>query len=236
MKALLSLVILLTLPLHAQVMQQAITHGNTPPVSCSPALVDKGFTFNTSGTTGSPLNTTGANLLVAIITGSGTSTAAPTDSNSNTWTAGTQYGTSGQILTQLYYAFSPTVGTSHSFTNNAGGGSVLQVAAFSGMLAGSGVFDAHNGNSIIGTTSTIQPGSVTPSQGCELVVTGVGTANGSQTFTVDTGFTTIQTINSFAPSVALAYLVPTGAGALNPTWTPNTTSSVTAANIVTFKQ
>src|SRR5215831_1654148 len=82
------------------------------------AFVDKcGVTGSgaTSQTTAAQ-NSTGANLLVAMI-GHENAMSSFTDSKSNTWThVGTSYGSSGKQI-DCYYAENPSsVGASHTFT------------------------------------------------------------------------------------------------------------------------
>lgn len=123
----------------------------------------------TAPTTGS-LDTTGATLLVAVVTYTGTVTGM-SDSKGNTWTGLTAYANSG-VTSRIYYVNSntPTVGTGHTFTYTASGGAnVINVMAFSGTAANP--FDVENGNNSA-SAATIQPGSVTPSKDDNIVITG----------------------------------------------------------------
>jgi hypothetical protein len=208
---------------------QYLPMGSRPitSASCTGALVTSTQTFATSV----PANTTGATLLVALMEGTAT-LSAPSDSHSNTWTPLTTYGTSAFF--KFYYVTTPTVGASHTFTNNSGGGTVLYVAAFSGINGG--FQTGTDAGSTTPSGATIQPGSITPSPACNLIVTGVVNGVGSLTFSVNDSFTVLQTQNTFAPSGSIAYLVDSGTTAINPTWTASAAGSDAGANIAAFKQ
>src|SRR5258708_7687646 len=112
--------------------------------------------------------TTGANLIVLLTVDNAGGT--PFDSKGNTWTALTSQ-TINTVVTRLWYSLNPTVGTLHTFTLQNGLPSIA-MAAYSGALASS-AFDVQNGSNP-GSGTSIQPGSVTPSQANELVIYGTG--------------------------------------------------------------
>ncbi len=97
-------------------------------------------------------------------------------------------------------------------------------------------FDVENGAiQYVGTT--LQPGSVTPSENNELIVTGLGFYP-SGVLSVNSSFTISDQVNyvsSAAMGLGAAYLVQGTAGAVNPTWTDSTTATSLAAVIATFK-
>jgi hypothetical protein len=172
--------------------------------------------FDTSG-----INTTGANLIVISI-GTFGANANPTDSKGNTWTALTQRTNSSRNQ-QLFYCASPTVGSGHTFNPNSGNASypTINVTAWSGAAASP--FDQQSG------AASRQPGSITPSEDNCLLVTGVMDQGGGAT-TIDSGFTISDTEtndgNHFNSSAA--YLVQTTAGAVNPSWSADSSNIVSA--------
>lgn len=189
-------------------------------------------------TTSSGINTTGATLLVAAVGSDSGTTSAPTSSPSNTWTALTQYGNStGNAYLQIYYVCGPNVSSSQTFTNNAGGGSALVVASFSGTLT-SNCLDtpAVNGNAATSTSATVQPGSITPSQAGELLFAACDQSGGStsNTFTINDSFSSLDQPTSFVPILADFYLVDTNTSAINPTCTNTASNLYLTAAIAAF--
>jgi hypothetical protein len=186
------------------------------------------------GGTTAAINTTGADLIVLIrsgVSGGG----AISDSKGNTWTARTNqaHGSNGGG-TRIYDCAAPSVGSGHTFTVAAGsvfGG--IYVLAFSGAHASP--FDQQSTGT--GTGTTIQPGSVTPTEGNELVVFGAGALEA----TIDISSVNVGTLGSHAAGVdgvnyggGIAHLIQTSASAVNPTITLSGSSGVTA-NIATYK-
>ena len=192
--------------------------------------------FGKDGVTSSSIDTTGADFLVMVVGAYKSFPPTVSDSKSNTWSALTlrDSGDSARIL--IYYVANPTVGTGHTFTltGSSSYGSMC-VHAFSGAKLTS-PFDVENG--VTGGVDTSRaPGSITPSENNELLITG-GTqdaivsnlAIGSSYTLADNVYTGSGT--NFASS--LAYLIQTTAGASNPTWSW-TTSSHNAEVIASFK-
>jgi|SRR6266853_671248 len=175
-----------------------------------------------STTTSSAIDTTGATLLVANMANyepAGVPTLS--DSKSNTWTQLTLRVVTGDVEGRLYYVENPVVGSSHTFTfTGTLVYTALCVAAFNATLI-SAVYDSNEtGTSNSSTATSIQPGSVTPSQDNCVICTGMG-AGGATSITVDSGFTITDVVNysngvNFAGG--LAYLVETAPVAKNPTW------------------
>jgi hypothetical protein len=157
---------------------------------------------------------------------------APTDSKNNTWTALPQQ-VSGAEKIGIYYVFNPTVGPGHTFTCKSTIGQTLFVSAWSGTLTTSGVFDAQNGFSTTNSVNALQPGSITPAQSGELLVTNI-IALQNDTESINSSFTIQDTQYRYSDFSAWAYLVDAGFSAINPTWTP---SGITpgAAVIAAFK-
>jgi hypothetical protein len=175
------------------------------------------------------IDTTGANLIVVAV---GYNTVGTlTDSKSNTWTALTTRGSAPG--SKLYYCVPSSVGAAHTFTWTASFPSIC-VAAFSGAHATP--FDLENGNNAGVSVTSIQPGSITPSEDNELVIAGFG-YNGTQTVSINGGFTISdqKPLNSgVAYGSAMAYLIQTTAAAANPAWSW-TGAQNAAASIASFK-
>lgn len=184
-----------------------------------------------NGATTAGINTTGANLIVLAIAGTGTMTVS--DSNGNTWTACTNYSGSGGEVVRLYYCYSPTVGAGHTFTvSGTSTYSVIEVSAWSG--AATSPLDQQNGAN--NSSTTIQPGSITPAQNNELVITAVNYYI-SRSYSSISGATFLDSLdgaNNNNYGLAVAYNIQTTAAAINPTWTFSTSNYNTAC-IASFK-
>ncbi len=192
---------------------------------------------STDGTTAGPtssIDTTGATLLICSLVG-GNLTIGMSDSKGNTWTALTSQDSGSGVTNTILYVKNPTVGTGHTFTFNSGGSvPAIAVAAFSGADTTS-PFDIQNGNPS-GSGTTIQPGSITPNNNNELIITGL-VMRLTETASIDSGFTITDQValaGGLNYGVALAYKIQTTAIAVNPTWTITLASS-SAATIASFK-
>ncbi len=193
------------------------------PARATIALVNHTFASaaSASSVTTSGINTSGATLLVVVANNYAAAPPAITDSLGNTWTALTVHaGTNAR--TQIVYAVNPTVGASQTFTGTGGSYPTIFVTAWSGTLTTSAVFDAQSGAGATDTTHST-PGSITPAGSGELFITGVAAANSnSLSFSASPGgFTNIDTQPTGLTYTggAIAYVVNSGSGALNPTWT-----------------
>lgn len=179
----------------------------------------------TCTTTG--IDTTGANF-VACVAVSQTGTApAVTDNKSNgTATALTRNdGSQGRDGINIAYYLAPTVGSGHTFTMTSGSNlfGTLLVAAFSGVKT-SAAFDQQLATAAAGAgATTINTGSITPTENNELIIAGWGIDDPTNTsWTVDSGFTITDTqdvITGATYGGVLAYLVQTAAAAVNPKFT-----------------
>lgn len=196
-----------------------------------------GSTDGNAATT-SGIDTTGANLLVVAVTyyvlGG---TVSVSDSKGNTWTqAAEDGGNNATGHATLFYSKNPSVGSGHTFTvTSTGGFPGICAAAFSGADTAA-PFDQQSAFGS-GGASSIQPGSVTPSEDNELLVTAVSKAAAGVTASVDGGFSETDEFDLVGGQhfgLAMAYLVQTSAAAANPTWTLSGSAS-TAAAIATFK-
>ena len=199
------------------------------------AVVTQSGVFGVAGGTTSAIDTTGSSGIVGGIwwnNGVGNLVLANfTDSKSNTWTKLTeQFQPGPNISAVLYYCANPTVGTSHTFstTSHFVG---IGVLALSGTNTSS-FFDLQNGTSA-GSGGNIQPGSITPSQNGEVVVSAFGSFNGTSP-SMPTGYTQVAAnTTSTAEAGGMGYKIQTTAAAENPTW--NSTGSNQAVVIASFK-
>lgn len=169
---------------------------------------------DTTSVTSGAIDTTGADLIVAWATGY-LSVVAFSDNKGNTYTPLTVRSNSGGINGRFWYCFGPTVGTGHTFTSGSSYPGIGVLAFNCGL--GSDPFDVENGAD--GTGTSIQPGSVTPADADNIVVTGVGEGTTGGTPTVDGGFTEPNAeADGAAFSTTIAYLIQSSAAAQNPTW------------------
>lgn len=182
-------------------------------------------------TTGT-FDSTGANHLlvgVALFNGAGHASIGDiSDSKGNSWSLRTLYATAGGIEIALYQGLQTmTVGTGHTVTfTRSGSFPSIAASAWSG-AALSVVLDAQTGNNG-GSASTIQPGSLSPSQDNDLLFTAVA-AGGTTITSIDSGFSILDNVNAAnSEPLAVAYKIQTTAGAENPTWTLAGTGDVTA--------
>jgi len=177
------------------------------------------------GTTGA-INSTGANLIVIAIAAY-SHNDTPTDSKSNTYTGLTQQG-SGTGFLRLYYCVAPTVGSGHTFSTTSDYCTISAIA-FSG--ASASPLGSQNGG-----TGSLQPGSITPGANGSVVITAIGSSDGSSTTipSLAGGFTSYG-VSCFGDHamLGLAWYVQPTAAAINPTWTAVNTSSNRCA-IVNF--
>lgn len=154
------------------------------------------------------------------------------DSKGNTWTFIANYDFFGQGHVWLMYVKSPTVGSGHTITSGTNR-SAIAVGGFSGSDL-TAPFDTQTGQNVSSGSSTIQPGSLTPSVNNCLVVSGLYFESGTLT-SIGSGFTIFDTQNPGNSAVSLAYKVQTTAGAENPLWTMSTGQTRTSAEIASFK-
>lgn len=198
-------------------------------------LVAHNASAGASTFTSGAIDTSGASLLVVVVTEATAGGATLTDSKSNTWTKLTEQSAVAPACV-IYYAKNPTVGSGHTVTLT--GVLFFGVASFSAWSGAetSAPFDQENGTGGGSFTNTAQPGSVTPSVDNELVITGFAW-NNNQTMSSVTGCTLLDQTdfsggNNYGGGAA--YVIQTTAGAVNPTWN---FSGTTAGDIViaTFK-
>lgn len=194
-----------------------------------------GSTDGNPVTTGS-MNTTGATLLVAAVS-SYSAVGAPTvsDSKGNTWVARTAYTNAAEaVRVQLFYCYSPTVGSGHTFSTSAGTNyPAIRVLAFSGTT---GSYDAENGND---GASPLATGTVTPASNGEVIIAALGANYTTALTSITAGFTNYDLPNNVGGSffLSMAYYVQPTAGAQGCTftWTASAGANTGAAAIAAFK-
>lgn len=170
---------------------------------------------NTSTATTPAVDTTGATLIVVTIGIAAAQGNTIADSAGNTYTARTQKnGAAGG--SRIWYVASPTNSATLTVTVTSVVSSI-EMTAWSG-TATSSPFDVEGAGGTGNTT--VQPGSVTPSQNNSLIITGIGSTN-TNTFTIDSSFTISDQFGGSGTAVpsGQAYLIQGTAAAVNPTWT-----------------
>jgi hypothetical protein len=210
----------------------------------SPSLIDSVATGGTANTvTSGSINTTGANLLIVSVSwypagGADVTTVELSDSKGNTWTQLNLAGTIGVTFTanRLFYCYSGTVGTGHTFTvTETGSYPAIAVMAFSN--AASSPLDQQS-QAETPLVTTVQPGSITATQADAILVTSCAWDVDTTTASVNLSFTgTVSVAATSGNHVGggLAYRIDTSATATNPTWTKTGGISSMSASVASFK-
>lgn len=200
------------------------------------------------GTTSPAINTSGSPTVTLMVVGisayqANIGTVTIADTGLNTWTPLTSKSANKVAYTQLYYCLNPNTSAAHTvtFTTSTGNASgTVAVAAFSGVATSSG-YDQQSGNAPgVNGASTVQPGSITPTNANSLFVTAFcSTDNSSGTDTINSSFSITNQqpwTSGKYEGLALAYLVQSGGPTgVNPTWTvPSAGSSDLVAVMATF--
>lgn len=187
-------------------------------------------TFGTNGGTTSAINTTGANLIVLVLSSQGAVMGTFSDSQGNTYINVTDEPASSGS-SQIWYCSSPSTSASHTFTvSGANLFAWMGVMVFSGAKSTSAA-DQHNVNR--GSGTTIQPGSVTGTQSPCLVIASVCT-EAAGTLSIDSSFAITDQkalVGSVNYTGAAAWLVQPTATAVNPTWTSTSSASLSATQV-----
>lgn len=171
-----------------------------------------------SATTGS-VDTTGADFLIAMYSCADAVNLTPTDSKSNTWTQVSNSYTRVEPRVRMFFSIPTSVGTGHTASVSGYFVGALHLLAFSGVKQSSPE-DQISGNNAYGTT--IQPGSITPTEDNEVIVTIFGVNGSSSPMSINSGFTETNEVDFGAGDhygATGAYLIQGTAAAINPTWT-----------------
>lgn len=144
------------------------------------------------------------------------------DNMGNTYTQLTpQTGTISHL--SIFHADNPTVGASHTFTIQGTGSPFYpsgSVAAFSGVSTSS-PFDVQNGATIGSGSTSLQPGSITPTQAGCVVISGVALTDNTTGTAAASGMIIISQSPwtlGIQEGIASAYVIQTSAAAINPVW------------------
>lgn len=179
------------------------------------------------------INTTGATFIYLALSIQQASSQTVTDSFGNTYIGYSSTNAFGLARVIVYYCANPIVGANHTFTvTTTANYPALAVAAFSG------VHGATDRGAALGSSSAVttqQPGSITPVNAGDLLVTSLCTSSTVLTATVDSGFTVTDFVDHASANygVALAWLAGGSPAAVNPTWTVGQASGL-AATILSF--
>lgn len=196
------------------------------------------FTGNSSCTT-SPINATGATLLVILQSNFGGGVSVPPTSSPTacaTWTAlSTHFDGTTNSVVQIFYCFAPVTDPAQTFTCT-GNYSGCWYLAFKGTKTDASVFIADNGAGASSSVTSLQTGSVTPSgTGNALVSIISSNVIYPSGLAIDSGFTILDSQTS--PSTedgADAYLIDSGSSSLNPTWSWTGAQAQIATAIAVF--
>jgi hypothetical protein len=185
-------------------------------------------TGNANSNVTSAINTSGVKLIVVCCDFYKLAPIPPlTDSKNNIWVQLTRRNGAGNIVSSIiFYCINPTTDSSHTFT--------IIVSCFSSNNNIS--YLAENGSTATATTS-LQTGSIAPSQKNCLVVTGVNTWTVNAP-SINLGFSVIDSHSfiggsSFAASAA--YLITNSTASLNPTWSFSKSSADSSSVIAVFE-
>lgn len=185
----------------------------------------------TNVTTGA-INTTGADLIVAIY-GAVSATPAMSDSKGNTWTDLTTYGST--LTGRISFTRPSSVGGGHTFTATSTGNPCVCVMAFSGSVA-SPLEVENGGNTASGMSQA--SGSVTPTSTGSLVVTGLIYNVDPNTVGVSAPFTPptvgIAAVSGVTFGAYFTHEIQTSISARNATWTLSTSNSFMTCPIAAF--
>lgn len=183
----------------------------------------------------SPLDTTGANFLVAVVACADTYNTTPTDSKGNTWVQAPSSYSHNQPRVRVFYSLPTSVGTGHTFTAPGSVVGTIMVAAFSGAKTVSPLDQQNGAQSYAISIST---GQITPTEDDCLIIAGYAVnGSGAAPMSIDSGMTEVQEQN-FVSGVSyggtLSYKIQTTATAINPTLTRSDINGQ-AATIISFK-
>lgn len=199
-----------------------------------------GYTGASTGATTGAIDTTTADFLVVGVTGYGASTWTVSDSEGNTWTAGTKYDATAQSPSiQLYYCTNPNTSATHTFS--LAGASVygrINAAAFSG-VAQSSPLDTANSASGAGSSNTLSSGAVTPAADGALLISLLSVGGGNTfAYTGSPAFTSLDAhtvVGGQDYSTGFAYYIQSTAASIDSTWGWANGTGDAVASLTAFK-
>jgi hypothetical protein len=182
-----------------------------------------------NGATTTSTNTTGASFIaIQISEYDGVTFGTLTDNKSNTWTQLRVDKVSATVANYTYYCSPCTVGTGHTFTyTKTGSFSVINVIAVGNTVTSSPI-DQQSGTFNAAATS-IQPGSITPTQNGEIIIATIATSNTGGAVAINSGFVITDGIAFNAgvnQGATMAYLIQGAGTAVNPTFSWNSSAPV----------
>lgn len=191
-------------------------------VAASPAHA--AITLGTNGTASgngpsvTGLNTTGNTLFGACVSADNSNGTGQTvsDNKGNTWTRIVRVPNLASNQLEFWYSLPTTVGSGTNITYS-GNFATIQAITFAGTATSSILDGAVVSNSGAFSTS-IQPGSITPSQANGLLLTCLALDAGTASEAINGGFTISNDVGAPNAAAATAYLIQTSATAANPTW------------------
>lgn len=220
-----------------------------PPPS-GPALVaHTAVASGPSAVTTLGINTTGATLLVCtIFSYYGNEPLVISDSNGNKWNyLPVSSDASSNCVVSIAYSYGSGVGSSSPLVLGTGH-TVTTSDAYMGVVfsAWSGTktspvdpYETGTASTNVANSTTVQPGSATPSAVSDLIITAFGLQYSGYAgpATVDSGFTLLDAgyppVSNSTYAGTAAYLLSTGT-AENPTWSSNVTAVLLSAAIAVF--
>lgn len=191
------------------------------------ASTDGGNTVQTP-----PFNTTPYNLIV-VMASFVSGTAPLTDSLGNTWTVISSFGSAQTIV--LYYCYNPITGSNHTFKLT---GSTVVYPVIGVIFAQGAVPSPLEGQTgLVSTGTSIQPGSVTPAENGDLIVSALAGFLASG-MVIDSGFSSSAktVVGGQNYSAAIGWLSQSTAAPVNPTWSwDGSSQGALASSIAVFK-
>ncbi len=193
---------------------------------------------NKDGGTSAAIDTTGADLIVWTISHAVANNPGYSDNQSNFYTQPGSAVRDGNNHGELEwrYKFNPTTSVSHTFTVS---GTDSYPSCCVTAWSGSGSFlDGQSAGAGTASATSLQPGSITPSQDNCLVISGFCTSGSlGDTGSIDSGFTLSDQIGAHATYFGdmCAYLIQGSAAAANPTFTLSGSATEIAAQSLVFR-
>jgi hypothetical protein len=176
--------------------------------------------------TTSAVDTTGANLLVALVGLYEPGIPGPTDSLGNIYVPFPSYSDStGNFRLRLWYCNNPRVGPGFTWSVATAEGSPSICGAAFSLSSGQFFADSYSGE------NSDSPGAIIPAQPGELFATGT-ISNGGPPYIVNSGFALLDSttyVNNIAQGIALAWLVNPSLARIDPVWTASTALACTQA-------
>ncbi len=194
---------------------------------------------SSSAATTMAVDMTGATGIVLAITSfQGVASPTPSDSSMNTWTASATAENAANEKISMWYVANPSTSAMQTFSvSGVTTFPVVCVVGFSHSKL-TAPLDQTSTNTT-GADTTLDTGSVTPSEDNEILLVGLayGPTTGT-TVSIDSGFNTPPDNVDYSPGNnfggAISFLVQSTAGALNPTWTWTAAEKASTA-IITLK-